>query len=237
MKTTEYATNLKCGKCVAAVAPALDAHPKVDAWSVDTSVPEKKLQVTGDLAESDVRSILSNAGFNVLDPGAEATSKPSKLTTYRPLLLIAGYLLGTVLLCEVLAGSFDGMRAMRHFMAGFFLTFSFFKMLDVAAFADSFRSYDMLAAAVPPYAWLYPFIELLLGISYLLNWNPFITNVVTASMMTIGIVGVTRVLLKKSSIQCACLGTVFNLPMSYVTFIENGLMIVMSIAMLISGNS
>jgi hypothetical protein len=50
--------------------------------------------------------------------------------------------------------------------------------------------------------------------------------------MSISIIGVLTSVLNKRKIQCACLGAVFNLPMSTVTIIEDALMIVMSIAML-----
>ena len=40
-------------------------------------------------------------------------------------------------------------------------------------------------------------------------------------------------LLQRRKIQCACLGTVFNLPMSYVTLTEDLLMVAMAGAMLI----
>lgn len=232
-KTQEFTTNLNCGKCVAAVAPHLDAHPLVESWAVNTDVSQKTLTVSGAVDEKTIRSLVSEAGFRVLDESeALPDEMPSKLVTYRPLLLIVGYLLGAVLLSEVSSGQFQPMRAMRHFMAGFFFVFSFFKMLDVNAFADSFQGYDLLAARFRAYALAYPFIEVVLGIAYLVNWNPLLTNIATAAIMLLGIVGVTRVLLQKKTIQCACLGTVFNLPMSYVTFIENGLMIVMACVML-----
>ncbi|RYZ78221.1 MAG: heavy-metal-associated domain-containing protein, partial [Proteobacteria bacterium] len=44
--------------------------------------------------------------------------------------------------------------------------------------------------------------------------------------------GVLQSVLNKRKIQCACLGAVFNLPMSTVTIIEDGLMIAMSAVML-----
>ena len=232
-KTQEFTTNLNCGKCVAAVAPHLDAHPLVESWAVNTDVSQKTLTVSGPVDEKTIRSLVSEAGFRVLDESeALPDEMPSKLVTYRPLLLIVGYLLGAVLLSEMSSGQFQPMQAMRHFMAGFFFVFSFFKMLDVNAFADSFQGYDLLAARFRAYALAYPFIEVVLGICYLINWNPLLTNIATAAIMLLGIVGVTRVLLQKKTIQCACLGTVFNLPMSYVTFIENGLMIVMACVML-----
>ena len=238
MSPRTFATNLKCGKCVAAVTPLFDGHPEVDSWNVDTSVPQKWLTVTGRAGDDTIRGLVAEAGFRILDANEvlDATQQAGKATsrwqTYRPLLLVAGYLLGSVVVVELVQGQFDIMRAMRHFMAGFFLVFSFFKMLDVSAFAGAFRSYDILARAVPAYAFAYPFIELGLGAAYLANLNPVATNVITLIVMTLGIVGVTQVLLAKKTIQCACLGTVFNLPMSYVTFIENGLMIVMAIGML-----
>jgi hypothetical protein len=50
--------------------------------------------------------------------------------------------------------------------------------------------------------------------------------------MSISIIGVLQSVLNKKKIQCACLGAVFNLPMSTVTIIEDALMIAMSGLML-----
>ena len=61
-----------------------------------------------------------------------------------------------------------------------------------------------------------------------------ITNVVTLIVMSISIVGVLQSVLSKQKIQCACLGAVFNLPMSTVTIIEDALMIIMSATMLLN---
>ena len=84
------------------------------------------------------------------------------------------------------------------------------------------------------WGYIYAFIELGLGIAYAINFNPIITNAVTSVVMTISIVGVLQSVLNKRKIQCACLGAVFNLPMSTVTIIEDAFMIVMSVLMLIS---
>jgi hypothetical protein len=50
--------------------------------------------------------------------------------------------------------------------------------------------------------------------------------------MGVSIIGVVRSVMNKRKIRCACLGAVFNLPMSTVTIIEDALMIVMSGAMI-----
>ena len=118
-------------------------------------------------------------------------------------------------------------------MAGFFLTFSFFKLLDLQGFADSYSMYDIVAKRFRAWGYIYAFIELGLGIAYLVNFEPWITNIVTLIVMSVSIVGVLQSVLNKKKIQCACLGAVFNLPMSTVTMIEDALMIFMSAAMLL----
>lgn len=143
------------------------------------------------------------------------------------------YLVGLVAVAEVASGSFDAMRAMGRFMAGFFLAFSFFKLLDLRAFADSYASYDIVAAKWLGYGYLYPFIELGLGVAYLTHFAPLATNAVTLVVMGVSTVGVLKALAAKRKIRCACLGTGFNLPMSVVTLVEDVLMVVMAGAMLI----
>lgn len=238
MTVTKYRTNLNCGNCVAAVKPHLDGDPAIRRWSVDTADPNKVLTIEGDnVPTSAVARHVADAGFKVLGPleTVATTAPPAERTfleTYRPLLLVAAYLVGMVALIELRVGQFDWMRAMRHFMGGFFVAFSFFKFLDLRGFATSYQSYDVLARRVPAYGFVYPFIELALGVAYILNVAPLATNAITLVVMLLGLVGVTNALLQKRTIQCACLGTVFNLPMSKVTFIEDALMAGMATAML-----
>jgi len=125
------------------------------------------------------------------------------------------------------------MQWMRHFMAGFFLVFSFFKFLNLSGFATSYAMYDIIAKRFPAWGYLYACIEFLLGIAFLINFNLLFTNLATLVVMSISIIGVLQSVLNKRKIQCACLGDVFNLPMSTVTIIEDGLMILMSISMIL----
>jgi hypothetical protein len=46
--------------------------------------------------------------------------------------------------------------------------------------------------------------------------------------MAVSSIGVIQSVFQKRKIRCACLGTVFNLPMSTVTLVEDGLMIAMA---------
>ena len=169
---------------------------------------------------------------NIVNEGAQ----PSWLTTYSPLLLIVAYILGGSVLLQVGLGGTASVtvdETMRYFMAGFFLVFSFFKLLDIRAFADAYQGYDLLAKRWRGWALLYPFVELALGVAYLTNVNPLATYWVTVVVMGFSAIGVVQAVLAKRTIQCACLGTVFKLPMTTVTIVEDLGMVAMAVWMLL----
>ena len=121
---------------------------------------------------------------------------------------------------------------MLDFMGLFYIVFSFFKLLDLKGFPASFSMYDPLAKAIPAYGWVYPFIELALGLCFLMRFQITVALILTLVILGITTIGVTRTLLDKKAITCACLGTALKLPMTEATFIENALMIVMALVML-----
>lgn len=64
MKKLQFKTNIKCGGCVAQVAPHLNADQSIEKWQVDTSNANKILTVEGDnLNARHVAEIVSKAGF------------------------------------------------------------------------------------------------------------------------------------------------------------------------------
>jgi hypothetical protein len=113
--------------------------------------------------------------------------------------------------------------------------FGFFKLLNVPAFADAYRGYDVVAKVWPGWGYVYPFVEVALGAAYLANVVPVAVNVVTLVVMGVSTVGVVQSVLNKQKIRCACLGTVFNLPVSTVTLVEDGLMAAMAAVALFAG--
>lgn len=124
--------------------------------------------------------------------------------------------------------------AMRFFMAFFFLVFGFFKIINIKGFAAAYRTYDLIAQRSLWYAYLYPFLELALGVAYLFNLFPMSTNVATAVLMSVSAVGVLIELSKGKEITCACLGVVFKIPMTWVTLAEDLLMAIMALAMILT---
>ncbi len=186
-----------------------------------------------------LRYLSPNGNFRLRRAGS--TSQNSWLQTYRPLLMILAFILGASVLVQLGQhaghgmglGAISGMETMRYFMAGFFLVFAFFKLLDLCAFADAYAGYDLLAARWKGWGYLYPFVELGLGMAYLANFLPTLTAWATLIVMGFSAIGVIRAVLSNTKIRCACLGTVFQLPMSTVTIVEDVGMVLMAAVMLL----
>jgi hypothetical protein len=236
-----FQTDLRCGACVEAIRPSLDQHPEVVSWSVDLAAKSKPITVVGSISKESLQKILQAEGYKLLEevvstvlPAQEWKVEPPafRLARYWPLLLVLIYLLTTVFALEIAQSSLSLMRAMNHFMGGFFIVFSFFKLLNIKAFAQSYAMYDVIAMRLPMWGWLYPFVEFGLGIAYLAHFQPTLINIITFIVMAVSTIGVVKTVFARRTIQCACLGTVFNLPMSWITIVENSIMIVMSIMML-----
>lgn len=164
---------------------------------------------------------------NNLEPTTQ--SQNSFLKTYYPIILIFAYLIGASFLIELSLGSMNLMRTMTHFMGFFFIVFSFFKLLDLKGFASGFSSYDWITKKVPIYGFVYPFIELGLGVSYFLIGSNFALNLIVAILMFVSALGIIQSIVNKNTISCACLGTIFKLPLSTVSLLEVLSMLVMAL--------
>ena len=125
-------------------------------------------------------------------------------------------------------GGWHLMGAMNDFMGAFFLIFGGFKILNWHGFVQAYQVYDIVAKQSKAYAYAYPLMELALGVAYLTRLYPFMTNVVTVVLMLVSSIGVAIELGKRKPIVCACLGTLFQIPMTYVTLTEDLLMTIMA---------
>jgi cation transport ATPase len=241
MKHTYQVTGMTCSGCQYKVQHLLSQVENVKEATVDLIKGEVTVEMDKHIGTPTLQAALKEyPKYHLTDApaissaisGSMEEEPKSWFETYKPIVLIFAY----VFLVSVIAGStvlgFDEMIAMRVFMAGFFLVFSFFKLLNLDGFADSYAMYDVVARKFKAWGYIYALIELGLGIAYAANFSPVVTNLVTLVVMSVSIIGVLQSVLSKKTIQCACLGAVFNLPMSTVTIIEDGLMIAMSAVML-----
>ena len=233
---------MTCGGCQAKVQGLLSKVSGVKNVSIDLSKGEAVIDMDKHIATEDLKTALNDypkyqlsethPQIHTIVSAIEKEEGRSWIATYKPILLIFGYITGVTFLTEYIHGDFIWMRWMGHFMAGFFLVFSFFKLLNLKGFAESYSMYDIVAKKWNGWGYVYAFTELALGIAFLVGFKPILTNSVTFVVMTVSIIGVLQSVLNKRKIKCACLGDVFNLPMSTITIIEDALMIGMSAIML-----
>jgi len=230
-------SGMTCNGCKTFVEEALSALPNIETVSVNLETQETTIKMTTHVKVETLQNILSEKykiteqkTKNVYESSYAAEQEKSELRQLLPLFLIIGYILIASVLLNKNPWNMDGF--MLDFMGLFYIVFSFFKLLDLKDFPESFKMYDPLAKAFPTYGWIYPFIEVTLGLMFLMRFQIDIALIVTLIVLGITTFGVTKTLLDKKSIQCACLGTALKLPMTKATFIENSIMIVMAIIMI-----
>jgi copper chaperone CopZ len=239
---------MTCAACVGRVTQALKGVSGVEDAVVQLNPPRAEIRTNVSIPDGMLQRAVELAGPYGLAPITEAAAGSATPATsefvsdeakpsFYPLLLVVGYICGVAALSQLARGSWSWHSFMNDFMAGFFLVFSFFKLLDLRGFADAYRSYDIVARAWKPWGFVYPFVELALGAAYLARWNLPVVNIITIVVMLIGSIGVLRALLGRRSIRCACLGTAIKLPMTTVTLIEDLGMASMAVAMLILDGS
>jgi len=150
-----------------------------------------------------------------------------------PLISIFGVIAILVAGTAYMQSNFLGMNIMMLFMAYFFFVFGLFKAVNLKNFAEAYATYDVLAMKSKTYAYLYPFIEIGLGIMYFLYVGGVYRDLFTFVIMSIGTYGVWKTLNTKEEIPCACLGMVFHVPMTKVTLFENVFMALMALYMIL----
>lgn len=242
MKHTYSIKGMTCGGCKASVTKNLENLNGIDKVDVSFEKEEVTITMHKHLEVATLQkalplkySIVEKESVNITASAstfASQTVAKTKLQQLKPLFLILLYITVASVLIHYKKWSLT--MAMLDFMGLFFIVFSFFKMLDLKGFPESFKMYDPLAKKIPVYGWLYPFIETVLGIMFLIKFEVKTALIITLIVLGITTVGVTKTLLDKKSIQCACLGTALKLPMTEATFIENAIMIVMAIGMLLN---
>lgn len=219
-----YVSGIKCQSCVKKISDLLQQ----DLQATDIKILDNK-ELAFDASEQ-IHLDRLNMLLKQVGDYSVSEYKKSEAISYKPIYIIFAYLiLGSVFAG---AGYFSIHIFMAHFMAGFFLVFSFFKMLDLSGFATGYASYDVIAKKFYRYGYVYPFIELGFGIAYLLFPYHFLLNAVVFVVMSISTVGVVSAKFSKRQFQCACVGTFLKVPLGNIAIIEDLSMVVMSFLMM-----
>ena len=238
MKSILQISGMTCEGCKSSVEDKLGSLDGVDNVKVDLARGQAVIYSKNPVSLSLIKetlppkySIINEEYFN-LDTHGDLAIKESKIKQLKPLFIILVYIFIASILLNY--KNWNSSNAMLDFMGLFYIIFSFFKILDIKGFSMSFRMYDPLAKQAPIYGYIYPFIEVLLGMMFLIRFEVNIALILTVIVLGITTIGVTQTLINKRSIKCACLGTTLNLPMTEATFIENALMIIMAFSLIFS---
>ena len=232
---------MTCKNCKASVEKYLNDLTEISHVTIDLAKGEAEVTMERHLTADVLQNALpekytvsekDSGNVSASSISSTKTSEKTKLQQLKPLLLILFYITSAGVLLHYMDWSWK--EFMLDFMGLFYIVFSFFKMLDLKGFPESFKMYDPLAKRLPIYGWIYPFLETVLGIMFLMRFQVYIAIIMTLVVLGITTVGVTKTLLDKKSIRCACLGTALKLPMTEATFIENTIMIAMALLMLLN---
>jgi copper chaperone CopZ len=240
-----YINGMTCQGCVAKVTYLLQSDSRIQNVAIDLENGKTDLLTRLRVTEDEIKTLLSEAPkYSILSqPNLVGQIQDRKqplaekrFSTYWPLFLIVIFISGTALLVQFPYEQFSFMLWMQHFMGGFFIVFSFFKFLHLKGFSESYAMYDVLAKRWRNYGYIYPFLELGLGILYITYAYPLLAHWATVVLLGFSAIGVIDSNLKNKKIKCACLGDVFNLPMSTVTVVEDLLMVAMALTMILFHN-
>lgn len=163
----------------------------------------------------------------------QTTNAPKE---YRKLFLVFGFILLISGLLTHTGGNWHWMLLLDYVMGIFFLFFGMFKLFEYSTFAHSYKEYDLIAQRLKGWGYIYPFVEVTLGIFYILHIAPLWLNAFTLALLSVNALGVWLTTKNSSKDQpaCLCLGSVIQLPLSTISFLENVLMGLMALAMLVA---
>lgn len=236
MKHPYKITGITCDSCKEKITKALLSISEITDVEIHRETGIAEISMSKHVQTPVMQESLSKVGPYTISMDMKASmqgvKKKNHIKDLAPLFVIVG----TVLLLSVISTLVTKNNfafGMRMFMGGFFVVFGMLKILKLKDFAIAYKEYDILAMRSNTYAHAYPFIELGLGVLYFTNLIPVTTSIMTIIIMGIGAIGVYRKLQKKEEIPCACLGTVFKVPMTWVTLVEDLLMVVMALIMII----
>lgn len=155
-------------------------------------------------------------------------SKGTKIKKYVPLIIIIAV---SVLMTISVKASLE----MSFFMGISFIFLSFLKLIDLKGFVKGFKNYDPFTKMFIPYGFIYPFLELGIGLYLLRGLTIGWVNVLGAVLLLLTGAGVIyQKVVKKNEFSCACMGAKIDVPLGAVSLFENLIMAGMLIYLVIN---
>ena len=105
--------------------------------------------------------------------------------------------------------------------------------MDIEAFGTSYKKYDLISSNLDGWIYIFPFCELLIGISFLNSSQPALIIFIALILGITGMASVFKaVYLDKLKLNCACIGGYAKTPLGIISFTEKLLMSIMSVLIL-----
>lgn len=173
-------------------------------------------------------------GFDDLRRFFGQNVRDAKTLTYTPILAVfAVTALMALAASQAAYGSVLTVRAVEWFIAFSMAVLAMLKLRDLESFSSMFLNYDLLAKRWVPYAYLYPFLELGVGVLMIAGVLTWLSAPVGLLIGGIGAVSVFKaVYVDKRELKCACVGGDSNVPLGFISLTENVMMIGMAVWML-----
>lgn len=226
---------MTCQACADSIESTISTLNNVSYASVSLSDKELIIQSDQRLDLKHLNSAISTAGdYKILSNEPTLFSQVlNYFDTKKPILIALVLVSISSLSLQVPNGQFYIESWFTAYMGIFFLLFSFLKLLNVSGFSMTFKRYDVISKQFAPFATIYPFIELSLGLAFLTQSFLVFANIATILFMISQSVGVIQVMKNRENVQCACMGTAISLPISSLTLFENLVMVSMATYMLL----
>ena len=223
---------MHCSACVDKINTSLAGIQGVTKVSID--LPTKTASVHGKINEEELLNAVKSTGYSatILNDEhrqlnqADTHATRSDLSRLIPLFFALGLISIIAWFINDPGNSIDSY--MVNFMGVYFLIFGASKIIDLKNFPKSFGMYDPIATKFNFYGWVYPFIEITLGLMFISQVYISLAVWLTIVVLSITTIGVVKILMSNKEIECACLGTWMKLPMTKATFIENFIMLFMA---------
>ena len=224
---------IKCNNCVDNILKDLNKIKTITHAEINNNLSEVKIISEQKISTNEIQSYIKQKYIvTETENHNREIKKKSKFKQLYPLLLIITYIFLSCIFLNI--ENINTQSFMLDFMGIFFVVFSFFKLLNLKGFSNSFKKYDLIGKQFNLYCWIYPFIEIAIGIFLLMRFHIYICLIITLVILISTFIGVIRSLRKNENLKCACLGSVLDLPMTEATLIENCTMIIMSLIIIFS---
>lgn len=174
-------------------------------------------------------------GFDALASHLGEPTADKSATSYAPVLaLFAMTALMAMAVSYAVSGRIFTIKAAEWFIAFSMCALALQKLRDIDAFADQFITYDLLAMRYLPYAKIYPFAEGGAGVLMIAGALSMVSIPVALFIGGIGAISVIKaVYVDKRDLRCACVGGNSNVPLGFVSLLENVMMVLMAVWMLV----